>query len=222
METTMELDQLKQAWQALGRQLERQETIDLALLRERKLERARGRLRPLFWGQIMQMLFGVAFILLGVACWTQHSDVPHLLLAGIVLHVYGVVTVAMAGGTLGLVARIDYSAPVLAIQKRLAALRRFYLINGMTVGLPWWLLYVPVLMALAALGGKDIYAGGALWVWICLAVGIAGLLGTWIFHRWSRNPSRAALGRRLDDGAAGGGIRRVQATLDEIAQFERD
>lgn len=222
MDTTMELDEVKQAWQTLGRQLERQEAVGLALLRDRTLDRARGNLRPLFWGQITQMLFGVVVILLGVACWTQHGEVPHLLLVGIVLHVYGVVTVAMAGGTLGLIGRIDYSAPVVAIQKRLTALRRFYLINGMTVGLPWWLLYVPVAMALAALGGKDVYAGSTSWVWICLAVGVAGLLGTWIFHRWSRSPARAALGRRLDDGAAGGSIRRLQATLDEIARFERD
>ena len=33
MDTTMELDELKQAWQALGRQLERQEAIQRQLLR---------------------------------------------------------------------------------------------------------------------------------------------------------------------------------------------
>lgn len=222
MESTMELDELKQAWRTLGRQMERQEAIGLALLRDRKLGRARSSLRPLFWGQVVQMLFGLCFILLGVACWTQHRDLPHLLLAGIVVHAYGVVAILMAGGTIGLISRIDYSAPVLSIQKRLAALRRFYLLNGMAVGLPWWLLYVPVLMALAALGGRDLYPDAAGWVWISLAIGIIGLLGTWAFHRWSRSPARAALGRRLDEGAAGGSIRRLQATLDEIDRFERE
>ena len=42
METSMEPDELKHIWQALGRQLERQEAINLQLFREKKLERARG------------------------------------------------------------------------------------------------------------------------------------------------------------------------------------
>ena len=69
MDTTMELDELKHAWQALGRQLERQEAIQWQLLRERKLERVRHGLRPLVWGQVLQMLLGLGLIALGVAGW---------------------------------------------------------------------------------------------------------------------------------------------------------
>ena len=46
MGKTMELDDLKQAWQVLGRQMERQQALNLQLLRESRLERARrGRAR---------------------------------------------------------------------------------------------------------------------------------------------------------------------------------
>ena len=45
MDTTMELDELKSAWQVLGRQLERQEALQWQLLRERKLEHVRRGLR---------------------------------------------------------------------------------------------------------------------------------------------------------------------------------
>ena len=53
-------------------------------------------------------------------------------------------------------------------------------------------------------------------------IGAAGLLATWAFHRWSRSPARAGLGRRLDEAAAGGSIRAMQGVLDEIARFEQE
>ncbi len=218
----MELDELKHAWQTLGRQLERQDSINLQLFRENKLDKARSSLRPLFWGQIAQILFGVAFILLAVSFWPQHRDVPHLLVAGILVHVYGVATIILAGITLGLVSHIDRSAPVLAIQKQLARLRRVYIINGMVTGLSWWLIWIPVLMVLTGLAGADLYATAPSLIWIGLAVGIVGLLATGWFHRWSHAPRRAEFGKRVDDSAAGGSIRNSQRFLDEIAQFEHE
>jgi hypothetical protein len=38
----------------------------------------------------------------------------------------------------------------------------------------------------------------------------------------SHDDAIAALGRKLDDGAAGGSIRRAQAALDELARFEQE
>ena len=222
METIMEPDELKHIWQALGRQLERQEAINLQLFREKKLERARGSLRPLFWGQIVQILFGCLFLLLAVLFWSVGPHPLHVVVAGIVVHAYGIATIVLAGMTLGAIRGIDYSAPVVSIQKQLASLRRLYLVNGMIAGLPWWFLWVLLLMVLAGLGGHDLYAQAPVMVWIGLAIGVVGLLGTWAFHRWSRSPVRAGLGRRLDDAAAGGSIRRMQGVLDEVAQFERE
>ncbi len=96
MDTTMELDELKHAWQALGRQLERQEAIQWQLLRERKLERVRHGLRPLVWGQVLQMLLGLGLIALGVACWTGNAGVPGLFWSGVLVHAFGVAHVALA------------------------------------------------------------------------------------------------------------------------------
>ena len=46
----MELDDFKSAWQSLDRRLQRDDTLKLHELRERKLDKARGSLRPLYWG----------------------------------------------------------------------------------------------------------------------------------------------------------------------------
>lgn len=222
MEAIMELNELKQAWQTLGRQLEQRNAIELKSLRDSKLEKVSRSLKPLFWGQVVQILFGACFIFLAGALWLTQPTQTMVIAAGIVVHAYGVAIIIAAGVTLSRIHALDYTAPVLTIARQMAGLRRAYLISGMAVGLPWWLLWVVVLMVLAGLGGVDLSAQAPWLVWPALAGGVIGLLATRWFHHWSRHPKRAELGKRLDDSAAGGSIRRGQRLLDEIAQFERE
>lgn len=220
MENIMELDELKTAWQKLGRQLERNEEVNLKLLADRKLTRARTGLRPLFWGQLLQAALGVFLIVLGVACWTRNIHVPGLLVSGIIVHAFGVANVALAGLTMGLIATVDYSAPVLRIQKQMARLLRFYNFNSNVCGGPWWIMWVLVVVAFAGLGSYPPDAATPLWIWISLGIGIAGLLGTWFYLRRTSRLARSENGKPRCDGSDG--IRRSQRILDEIAQFERE
>lgn len=229
MDTAMELDELKQAWQTLDRRLQQQNAMQFQLLREKRIDRMKSSLRPLLWGQIIQILFGVCMLLIGVDVWTSHRDVPHLLIAGLVMHVYGVATIIAGGLVCSGIAGIDHAAPVLELQRRLARLRKVYLISGMCVGLPWWVMWVPFIMTLAmSATGIDLYAVAnapsplANWLNISVAVGVLGLLGTWVFHRWSRHPSRAAFGKKLEDGAAGGSLLKAQAELDTLRRYPEE
>ncbi|MFT4196950.1 MAG: serine/threonine protein kinase [Pseudoxanthomonas sp.] len=224
----MDNDTMHLAWQALGRQLERHNALQLQALRERKLGKARTSLWPLALGQLAQIvLLGVPFITLAGLLW-HHLGQPGTtapwttVLAGITMQAYGVAATALAGATLGRILAMDYAAPVLEIQKRLAALRRLYVVNGMVAGLPWWFLWVPVLMTLSGLANVDLYARAPSMVWIGLGVGAAGLLATAWFHRWSRSPRRPRLARALEDSLSGGSLRRARGFVDELAQFERD
>ncbi|MGH8063065.1 MAG: serine/threonine protein kinase, partial [Pseudoxanthomonas sp.] len=171
MEDIMELDELKAAWHSLDRRLEQQNAINLLLLKDDRSKRMRSSLRPLFWGQLLQMPFGLLFVALAASLWIRAGSAPldlpwHVLLAGVFVHAYGVAAIALAGCTMGLIRTIDYSLPVLDIQKQLLRLRRFYIINGMIVGLPWWFMWVPVLMMLVGLAGGDLYAKAPSVVWI--------------------------------------------------------
>lgn len=223
----MEPDDLKLAWQALSRRLERHDALQTHVLLEQRKRKALTSLRPLFWGQVMQTLFGIPFIVLAALLWVrggQSADgLPWTtIVAGIVVQLYGIVTVAMAGQTLRRIGEIDYARPIVDIQKRLATLRRTYLVNGMLAGLPWWFLWVPLLMVLAGLSGTDLYARAPGMVGIGLAVGAAGLLGTAWFHRWSRQPARPRLAKFMDDSVTGASLRRAQAQIDEVARFEAE
>lgn len=220
MQNMIEIDDLRWAWQELGQQMERNQSIQLQLLRETRLAGARRSLRGLYLGQSLQVVLGVLLVLLGIACWSRNPDVPGLLAAGILVHAYGVAHVALGGITIALAATVDYSAPVLKIQKRMALLQRFHNFNATVCGLPWWVMWVPVVVAFAGLDPHDPAAGTAAWIWLSLGVGVAGLLATWL-HRW--HASRRAV---TDDDSPRhdgcDGIRRSRRILDEIARFERD
>jgi len=223
MEAIMELDDLKQAWQTIDRRLEQHNTLQLRLYRDGKLDTLRRRLRPLVWGQAMQLLFGALVVMMSAAFWSSHRQETPMLVAGIVMQVYGLTTIIMSGVTLGRLGRIDYAAPVVIMQKQLAGVRRLHVLGGMLVGLPWWVLWLPLLMMFfKAAFGADLYSNLQSWFWINIAVGLVGLSATWWFHRWSQHPSRPRLAKLVDDSMTGSSLRKAQAVLDEIAEFEQE
>jgi len=218
----MELDDFKSAWKALDRRLERDSAIQLQLLRDRSLDRARTSLRPLYIGQIVQILWGLGFIVLAAMLWSTGPAAVSVIAAGVVVHAYGVISIIAAGLVLAGLSRIDYAAPVLEIQKRLARVRRAYIGSGIVAGLSWWLLWVPLLMVLLGLVGVDLYVRTPATVWCGLGIGAFGLLATAWFHRWSRHPSRSRMARTMDDAFTGSSLRKAQAQLDELQRFERE
>lgn len=215
----MELDDLKAAWQSLDARLARQDALQLELLRGQKQAQARRHLRPLLVGMVLQALLGLGLVLLGVGCWRNNLDVPGLLAAGIALHAFGVLHIAFAGMVAGLAASLDHAAPVLAIQKRLRLLLRIQLLNSNLCGAPWWVLWVLVVIGFAGLSPARVPGATPAWIWISLAIGIAGTLATWWWSaRGTRGP-RDPLAR-MDDGADG--IRRSLRVIDDLERFERE
>ena len=222
MDTTMELDDFKSAWQAIDRRLELDNRLKLHDLRERALHKARGSLRPLVWGQVAQILFGIPFILLAALLWISQPAHASSIFAGVLVHAYGVLTIIGAGVVLGQLGKIDHALPVLDIQKQLLLARTFYIRSGMVAGLPWWFLWIAILQVLAGLTDVDLLARAPTLVWSGYGLGIAGLAATWWFHRWARRPERAEFGRKMDDSLTGGSLRKALAQLDELKRFEQE
>lgn len=219
----MELDELKQAWQSLDRRLQQQNALQFAELHERGVGKIQSRLRPLFWGQLLQMLFGIAVMVSGVAIWHTMWMLTPALVAGIVVHIYGIATTAVSGIVLQQTARIDSSLPVLELQQRLMRLRKAYTISGAVAGLPWWLLWmVPPIVVASLHNAQRGTEGLPAWLWISIAVGVLGLIATWGFHGWLHRPGREALANRMAISAAGASLRKAQAELDALKAYENE
>ncbi|MFZ2236675.1 MAG: serine/threonine protein kinase [Dokdonella sp.] len=223
METTMDIDELKAAWQTLDRRLDQQNRINLLQYTEQRVTNAKSRLRPLYWGQLLQLVSGVVMLALGVSVWSSHRDVLSLLLSGLIVHVYGVAMIIFAGITLGMISAINNSTPVVEIQKRLARLRTFYIRGGMAIGLAWWLLWIPFVITFFNWRfGINLYERAPSMVAISVAVGVLGLFATWLFHRWAHSPQRPRLARFLDNSMTGSSLRSAREELDLLNEFERD
>jgi len=216
----MELDDMKAAWQTLDRRMDTQAALNLHMFKEGKLDRLRRGLRPLVWGQAIQIAIGALIAIWGGSFWVDHRDVPHLLIAGLIVHAAGISMIALGALMEALIARIDYSAPVLTIQRQLLQLRKVYVRGGLAIGLPWWLLWMPFLMVLAGYAGVDLYRHAPSVIWSGSAIGVVGLLATWALVRWAAK--RPKLSKWLEDGAAGGSINKAQAYLEELTRFEQE
>ncbi|MCB1100559.1 MAG: serine/threonine protein kinase, partial [Verrucomicrobiae bacterium] len=194
---------------------EKVSSAQVILLRDRLIERVRGALRPLLWGQLAQVVFGILLTGFYIFMWTRHTDIPHQLACGIIMHVYGVVLIGLGANAVSKIRGLDYAPPVANAKEQLSRIRSRYLISGSMAGLAWWLLWIP-----AAIGmGFD----QMLWpqaLWPSLIVGIVGLAVCFGIAVWLVRPNAKNRKKWLDAISAKSLVRARQA-LDELDEFDR-
>ena len=188
--------------------LQQQELAGRLLLTRRQLmERVRNALRPLFRGQILQILVGVALIALGAWCWGPNTHIPQKLVCGVILHVYGVLMIGAAAAVASRIKRIDYSKPISDIRRNLDRVRVVYLRAGPIAGFPWWLMWIPACVAI----GFDAVVIHRNSLIPSLVIGVVGLTVSLGLHLRVLNSSESWRKR-----FAGASIAAADRTLDEI------
>jgi hypothetical protein len=218
----MELDELKSAWQVLERKLDRQHALELHNFRSGRLAKARTGLWPLVAGQVVQAAAGFALMAASAPYWVAHWGQWHLVAYGMSLHLYGLMLALFAGRDLVHIARIDYAAPVLEIQKRLAELRRQRAQAGVAFAYAGCFVWIPLVLVGFKWLGADVFVHKPAVVGWFVASGFVAAAAVWGGLAWSRLPRNATLRNALDASAAGRSLARAQGVLDEIARFEKD
>jgi hypothetical protein len=220
----MELDELKDAMRALEQRVARESRLNLEARQEHVELRAHRSLWPVYLQAAALVAIGVLLTLVVGPFWVSNLDQPHLLVAGVIVHVYAVAMIARGTRMLTLLWTMDFSAPVLVVQEQLARVRLAYIRGGLVIGLPWWFLWLPVAMVLFAMQGYDLYANTSpAWFVGNLVVGVVGMLATLWFSRalWYR-PDNAARARALEGEWGGRRLLNVQRFLDELAAFQKE
>jgi hypothetical protein len=205
----------------LDRGVAQMRTLGIAEHKERRLDRTRASLRPVLWERAGQVALGVLLVLAVAPFWWGRLAAPVMMVSGLVLHAYAILMIVLGVRAVVAVRTLDLDAPVVEIQKQLASLRRSYVMTGFVVGLPWWLLWIPLAMVVF---GFDLVAGASrAWLVTNLIVGVLGIVGTlWYYRHLWMEPVDSERRRKLERSASGARFRDAQRFLDEIAHFERE
>jgi hypothetical protein len=219
----MELDEMKTLWRELDRRMDAGIDLDRRILKELKLGKAQSALRRLAGMSLFELGFDILAVVLVGAFLAEHVHAVRYAVPAIALHVAAVLKLASTVRQLVMFGRIDYAAPVVAIQRQLAALRALRIRTTRCIFLLAPLLWTPLaIVAAKALLGLDIYrAFGPAWIAVNLAFGVAVLaLALWIARRHAAALRRSPFLARLADDIAGRSLATATSHLDEIARFE--
>lgn len=211
---TMELDDLKVAWRELDRRLDASLALNRRTLTELRLDKARSALRPLTGVLVYELLSGIVAALLCGSFLADHIDDAKFAVPAAALLVVAAFTIAAAVRQLALIGRIDYAAPVVAIQRELAALRATRVRTTRWLLLLSPLLWTPLaVVAAKGLWGFDSYRGfGVAWVAWNLAFGVAAIpLLVWLARRFGDS--------RVGDALAGRSLAKATGWLDDVTRF---
>jgi len=217
----MELDELRTAWQKLDRRVDELTAINRKLLTETVSRKARWRLAPVLVGAVLNIVIGAWFAIVWGAFWSAHLDQPVVAGAGIALHLASIGLVVIGAVRLALALRIDYSQPVLTIQRSLARLQEFEARSFHAVWFACWVLVPAALLAIVmGFAGINLWERAPGYLLANFAVCLAGGLAPPLLHYWARRRG-GKIAARFDAFLANHSVARAQAAIDEIKEFAR-
>jgi hypothetical protein len=221
----MELEDLKRRWEEQDRKLDAGLRLNTRLLQASVLGKAETSLRGLsrlLWFELLTNLL--------VAFWVgsflaNHLSEPRFLIPAAALHLCVIALLAAGARQLVALKTIDYSAPIVTIQKRLESLRveRIRAVTLTFLFSP--LLWTPLMIvALKAFLGVDAYAAfGAPFLIANLLFGLLFLsLAVWISKRYEARMKRSPLIQCLMRTLACNSLASAAAFVRSISEFEKD
>ena len=217
----MDLDDLKAVWKETDRRMESIESMLRLQQRAARVDlqaKTRSKLWPVrlvLWYEIAAAV--LATLLAGSYLADNIRSIRFAAPAGL-LQLAAIVTLGIAVHQLAGLGQIDYTGPVVAMQRRLARLRMVRARANR-----WLLLCAPLLWALLVivvphgLFGVDVYRlFGLSWVFANVAFGFGVLGAAALVSRWFPGAFVSWIG----DDITGRKVAEASAFLDEIAEFD--
>lgn len=221
----MNLDDLKAALHTLEDRLDA--SLDLAARERtaRALDRTRTALRPLAVGLWVEVAVAAVIALWLGAFLYEHVGTLTVSIPAGVLHVANGLVLAVCVRQLVMIHRIDYTAPVLQVQRELAELRAFRIRSTQAVllgGIALWTL--PLVVGVKTVLGLDFIAVfGLTWLMANVAFGLALIpLVLWVSKAYADRLAEATLVRRLADDLAGRSLTQALRFVDEVTAYEHE
>lgn len=221
----MELQDLQSRWADYDRKLETSLRLNTRIFREINLSKVDSSLKRLSRLLVFELVQDLAAVVLLGMFIASHIGEMRFLAPALLLDVCAVAFLIRSARQLVTLHSLDYSAPVVEIQRQLAELRiqRIRVTKWVLLLCP--LLWTPLLIvALEGLFGVDAYLFlDGTWLAANLLFGLAFIpLMLWasrhLAHRWQGSP----LLRSLMDDLAGRSLVAATGFLGELSDFEKE
>jgi len=217
----MELDELTASWQRLDHRVQELTAINRRLMMDNTVRKARWRLAPWIVGALANIAIGIFFAIASCSFWASHLDSTPALVSGIAVQVVSILFIVIGAGRLALVRQIDFTRPVLDIQRTLASMQRWeaWSFHAVWVGI---CLVVPAIMIAIAMVAKGMGAWDRVPVYfvVNLVVWIAVAVVPVLLYAWSRR-RQGRFAAWFDALFTSHSIARARAMFDEIEDFAR-
>ena len=217
----MELDELKASWQRLDQRVQELTLINRRLVIDNSVRKARWRLAPLVIGATVGALVGAAFAVLSTIFIFDHLDSRPALMAGGFLLVMSLAFFVIHAGRLKLARQIDFTRPVLEIQRSLASLQRWEAWSFHAVWVTCCVLPLGIMLSLAiAMQGIRLWERAPVYVLANARVWAAFGVGPLLVYVWSRR-RQGKLAARMDTFLSSHSITSARAAIAEVDDFAR-
>lgn len=219
----MELTNLQQTWNRFEQKLDQNRRLNLKLLRKVSLDKAKSKMSGLIWQESIAIFFYTLAGLWFMYFSATHWDKWHYVVSGAILALWSFIASARAVHKLQLILSVDYSMPVLQLQKSLMNIKISIIKNLRMAG---WLL--PFNMAFIIVGfevfwGIDLLTEAEpeflLWNGI-LSIGLIFVAG-WIHMKLNpKNADKDWLNWLIQ--GSGSQVNDALEFLNEIDEFEKE
>lgn len=221
----MDIEELKELWGESNRRLEASTRLNTQLLAHANLDKAGTSLNRLARGIWFEVLLNfVALIALG-AFAADHLREPRFFAPALALGAYALALLAAGVRQIVAIERIDYDAPVVAIQAQLERLRLARVRASIWTLLFAPLMWVPLLIVAArGLFGVDVYSAAAPgWLIANALFGLAVIpLAIAIARRFGGTIEGSAVVQRLAGTISGRNLTAALEAVDALRRFEAE
>lgn len=215
----MELDELKASWQRLDQRAQTLAAINRQLSIDAAGRKARWQLAPLIMNAAVSAIIGAVFSVSSAVYIRNHLNSRPALFAGGFLLVMSLAFFLIHAKRLNLARRVDFSRPVLEIQRSLVSLQTWEARAVRAVWVVCCVLPLGVMIAVAfTMNGGLIWQRAPAYLLANVVVWLAFGLGPLLLYRVSRN-RKGRLAARMDAFLHSQSIADARAALEEIDDF---
>jgi bacteriorhodopsin len=230
----MNLDELKIRLAEQDAKIDQVIRLNAMAVREVQLSKTKSSVRWLVRGVAFELLMTIVAVVWLGDFMAGHLREPRFLLPAVVIDICVIAFMGASIRQLVVMASLNYSLPVVSVQKELGRLRILRIRTTKWAMILSFVLWFPALIVLlkgflgvdmwrilGAVGEQD----GSFLAWVVANVlfGLVVALGMiWISKRYAHRMDRSPMLKRLMDDVAGHSLTKALSSLDSIVRFEAE